>query len=118
MLTSTHLDVAQDGSSVKPQVIENIEELQYLRLVKDILANGEVRSDRTGTGTKSLFAPPQMKFSLANSAFPLLTTKRTFIRPIFEELMWFIRGSTDSMVRLFFSCMGEYRLILTLLTAP
>ncbi|KAJ2785461.1 Thymidylate synthase [Coemansia javaensis] len=74
----------------------NAEELQYLRLVEDILARGERRSDRTGTGTVAMFAPPQLRFSLADDVFPLLTTKRVFWRGVVEELLWFIRGQTDA----------------------
>lgn len=78
--------------------LENEEENNYLELVKNILEYGENRNDRTGTGVKSIFAPPNMRFSLDNNTFPLLTTKRVFLRPIFEELLWFIRGCTDSLV--------------------
>ena len=70
------------------------EEFQYLNLIQDILDKGESRQERTGTGTLSLFAPPQLRFTLEK--FPLLTTKKVFLRPIFEELMWFIRGCTDA----------------------
>ncbi|KAH6561685.1 hypothetical protein BASA60_011411 [Batrachochytrium salamandrivorans] len=73
-------------------------EQQYLDLVRRILSTGDKREDRTGTGTLSLFAPPQLRFSLADNTLPLLTTKRTFLRPVFEELLWFIRGQTDSRI--------------------
>ncbi|TPX37212.1 thymidylate synthase [Synchytrium microbalum] len=73
----------------------NDEEAQYLSLLNRILQEGETRQDRTGTGTKSLFAPPQCRFNLKDNIFPLLTTKRVAFRAIFEELMWFIRGCTD-----------------------
>ncbi|KAF8655479.1 hypothetical protein AX16_003037 [Volvariella volvacea WC 439] len=72
------------------------DEYQYLNLIRRVLDAGEMRPDRTGTGTISLFAPPSLRFSLANSTLPLLTTKRTFLRGIIEELLWFIHGSTDS----------------------
>jgi thymidylate synthase len=72
------------------------EEEQYLNLCRSVLQNGEKRDDRTNTGTLSLFAPPQLRFNL--DSFPLLTTKRVFLRPIFEELMWFIRGQTDARI--------------------
>src|SRR5882762_9157008 len=72
------------------------EEKQYLDLIRRVLATGESRPDRTGTGTISLFAPPSFRFSLADNTLPLLTTKRTFLRGIVEELLWFIKGSTDS----------------------
>ena len=72
------------------------EEGQYTSLVRDVLDRGEQRLDRTGTGTRSLFAPPNLRFSLDDNTLPLLTTKRVFLRGIVEELIWFIRGRTDS----------------------
>ncbi|KAH9993541.1 thymidylate synthase [Russula vinacea] len=72
------------------------DELQYLNLIRNVLDTGESRPDRTGTGTISLFAPPSLRFSLADSTLPLLTTKRTFLRGIIEELLWFVKGETDS----------------------
>lgn len=82
------------------------EEYQYLHLIRDILRDGEHRPDRTGTGTYSIFAPPQMKFTLSRPStdpsqppeliLPLLTTKRTFLRAIVGELLWFVAGSTSS----------------------
>ena len=72
------------------------DEHQYLNLIRDVLERGATRPDRTGTGTLSLFAPPNLRFSLANATLPLLTTKRTFLRGILEELLWFVHGKTDS----------------------
>jgi thymidylate synthase len=74
------------------------DEQQYLNLIRNVLDSGESRPDRTGTGTISLFAPPSLRFSLANSTLPLLTTKRTFLRGIIEELLWFVKGQTDSIL--------------------
>ncbi|KAG7091179.1 Membrane protein tms1 [Marasmius oreades] len=74
------------------------DEHQYLTLIRHVLETGEVRSDRTGTGTISVFAPQNLRFSLSNSTLPLLTTKRTFLKGIVEELLWFIHGCTDSTV--------------------
>ncbi|KAK2591682.1 Thymidylate synthase [Conoideocrella luteorostrata] len=76
------------------------EEYQYLDLIREILNEGEVRPDRTGTGTISLFAPRPLKFSLNENGvpiLPLLTTKRVFLRAVIEELLWFIKGSTCSL---------------------
>lgn len=72
------------------------EETQYLALIRRVMDTGDIRPDRTGTGTIALFAPPSFRFSLSDSTLPLLTTKRTFLRGIVEELLWFIHGSTDS----------------------
>ncbi|XP_023337503.1 thymidylate synthase isoform X2 [Eurytemora carolleeae] len=73
----------------------NTEELQYLDLCKKIINTGSRRGDRTGTGTLSIFGA-QMRFSLRDNRFPLLTTKKVFYRGIAEELFWFIRGSTSA----------------------
>lgn len=70
------------------------EEKQYLDQLKNIIDNGIISDDRTGVGTKSLFGC-QMRFNLQNS-FPLLTTKKMFTKGIIEELLWFLRGETDS----------------------
>ncbi|KAK0713336.1 thymidylate synthase [Lasiosphaeria miniovina] len=75
------------------------EEYQYLELVRDILDNGELRRDRTGTGTYSIFAPRPLKFSLNRDGtpiLPLLTTKRVFTRAVIAELLWFVGGNTSS----------------------
>ena len=70
------------------------EEYQYLDLLKDIIANGEPREDRTGTGTIAAFGR-SMRFSLENS-FPLLTTKNVFFKGVLEELLWFVAGNTNA----------------------
>jgi thymidylate synthase len=66
---------------------------QYHDLLKHVLDNGTEKSDRTGTGTKSVFGY-QMHFDL-QKGFPLLTTKKLHTRSIFYELLWFIRGETN-----------------------
>ena len=76
--------------------VKQHDEFQYLNLIRSVLDTGESRPDRTGTGTISLFAPPSLRFSLANSTLPLITTKKTFLRGIMEELLWFVKGHTDS----------------------
>ena len=73
----------------------NLQEYQYIDLVKRVLYNGITKDDRTNIGTSSIFGN-QMRFSLENNSFPLLTTKRVFLRGIIEELLWFIKGCTDS----------------------
>lgn len=66
----------------------------YLNLIKHILQNGQEKGDRTGTGVKSVFGA-QVRYSLRDQ-FPLLTTKRVFWKGILEELLWFIKGSTNA----------------------
>jgi dihydrofolate reductase/thymidylate synthase len=63
-------------------------------MIAHIIECGEERTDRTGTGTLSVFGR-QMRFDLRRS-FPLLTTKRVFWRGVAEELLWFVRGSTNA----------------------
>ena len=67
---------------------------QYLDLMRKALDEGTPKADRTGTGTTSIFGH-QMRFDLA-AGFPLLTTKRLHIRSIIYELLWFIRGDTNT----------------------
>lgn len=76
----------------------NPAEQAYLDLCRRVIEEGEHRPDRTGTGTKSLFAPPQLRFDLSDNTFPLLTTKRVFSRGIIHELLWFVAGCTDAKV--------------------
>ena len=66
---------------------------QYLGLLQDIKTNGTIKSDRTGTGTKSVFGR-QIRFDL-NDGFPAVTTKKLFLRGIIHELLWFLQGDSN-----------------------
>ena len=67
----------------------------YEDMLRDVLANGTMKPDRTGTGTRSVFGR-QLRFDLSES-FPLITTKRVHFKSVAMELLWFLRG--DSNVR-------------------
>lgn len=68
-------------------------EQQYLNLLRDIMAHDTFKDDRTGTGTISVFGR-QTRYNLAEG-FPLLTTKKVFIRGIIHELLWFLKGESN-----------------------
>lgn len=74
----------------------NYEEEQFLDFINEIKTSGVSRGDRTGVGTTSIFGK-QMKYNLRDT-FPMMTTKRMFIRGIFEELMMYLRGQTDNRI--------------------
>ncbi len=73
----------------------NSDEIKYLDLISNIANYGKVREDRTGVGTKGVFGT-QLRFSLENDVIPMITTKKMFTKAVIEELLFFIRGETDT----------------------
>lgn len=73
----------------------NQEEINYLNLLDNILKNGQERKDRTGVGTIGIFGT-QLRFSLENGKIPILTTKKMFVKGVIEELLFFLRGETNT----------------------
>lgn len=67
---------------------------EYLGLVRRVLETGREKSDRTGTGTKSVFGA-QLRFDLTDDKIPLLTTKKMFTKGVIHELLWYIMGNTN-----------------------
>ncbi len=93
-----------EGTSVcykRVQCVSNFirwpDEHQYLEMVRKILEEGSLKSNRTDTGAVSIFGHSS-KWCLKDNKFPLLTTKKVFSRGVIEELLWFISGSTNSKV--------------------
>lgn len=93
--TAASASAPEPLTQLLPDATKPHEELQYLDLIRKIMHEGVRKGDRTGTGTISLFGA-QMRFSLRDDVFPLLTTKRVFWRGVAEELLWFISGDTNA----------------------
>src|SRR5712672_856952 len=87
------MNPATTGAMNPAEIQQNFGEKQYLDLLEELLERGALKSDRTGTGTRSVFGR-QMRFGLRDS-FPLLTTKKLHLKSIVYELLWFLRGDTN-----------------------
>ena len=72
----------------------NLDEIQYIDILRE-LVNGDERADRTGTGTLSTFGKT-LEFDMRAGVLPMLTTKKVFFKGVLEELLWFIKGDTNS----------------------
>lgn len=100
MLSGTDTCMNNDNTETcilkkEPMKTQKHDEMQYLELIQHIIDHGSKKEDRTGTGTLSIFGA-QMRFSLRNNVFPLLTTKKVFWRGVAEELLWFVSGCTNA----------------------
>lgn len=84
-----------DKDKPSDEYIKEKYETNYIKLVNDIIKNGANKKDRTGTGVLSLFGE-KLKYDISDYSIPLLTTKKMFWRGIIEELLWIIKGSTNS----------------------
>lgn len=73
----------------------NTDENKYLNLLTEIINNGSIKQDRTGVGTRSLFGT-HLSFSLKDNVLPLLTTKKMYTKGILSELLFFLKGETDT----------------------
>lgn len=76
---------------------KNNEELQLFHLYNNIINNGEIKDNRTNTKIYSVFSPHKLKYNLEDT-FPICSTKQIFLRGIFEELMFILRGQTDNKI--------------------
>jgi thymidylate synthase len=92
-LSSESLALVPSGGSPRSPGLPSSGERSYLRLVQQVLDEGEERDDRTGVGTRSVFGA-QVRYDL-REGFPLLTTKRVMFSSVVHELLWFLRGSTS-----------------------
>ena len=91
----TFLELEYDMSYLEKT--NNFSEKRYLQYLRKIINGGEERLDRTGIGTKSILGS-QYRYDLTNKRIPLLTTKKMYWKGIVEELLWFLKGQTNSKI--------------------
>lgn len=102
-LVQNHPNISLEGNPLKTRDFTRYTymcnvvhpEYQYINLLKNILENGENRPNRTDIGCRSLFSPDPLRFDISET-IPLLTTKQVAIDNVIKELLWFIKGSTNS----------------------
>lgn len=95
MSNKIELIVENNLSAYTTASSHNEEEFQYLDILTDVLKSGVKKNDRTKIGTMSKFGA-MMRFSLRDGRFPLFTTKTVYWQGVFEELVWMLKGCTDS----------------------
>ncbi len=94
----TDPELAQFGDPIyEIYKLKNVEEQNCLDLMREIILTGNSKLDRTNIGTLSVFGR-QLRFNLRDNTFPLMTTRKMFLRGIFSELMMFIRGQTNNQI--------------------
>lgn len=76
-------------------MVANFADDPYLAILRELVNEGVPKGDRTKTGMRELFGSPQMVFDLNTGRFPLLTTKKMFLKGIIHELLWFLKGDTN-----------------------
>ena len=97
-MPSFAFDNGNNNTSLRATMtIVNKHDAEYCKLLRYVLEHGIERSDRTGTGTLSIFAPHPPRFDISESV-PLLTTKKMGPKGIIKELLWFLRGDTDAKI--------------------
>jgi dihydrofolate reductase/thymidylate synthase len=86
------------GFTYKRYCFNNKEEYALLNTMNTILSTGHAKENRTGINTIGLFSPNQLRFDLSTGKLPAITTRSLPLSQVFEELMWFLRGQTDSKI--------------------